>query len=100
MKCEHCQGFGYRDNPAYYNVGCAEAYEKGLESTIKCRSCGGSGFKIGNYSEAIESLHIMLNNASDRFERKAIREILELLGVVTDRTPLPSVDVNESKSNS
>lgn len=99
MKCEKCQGVGYVDNQQYYKYSHVEAYERGLESTIRCRSCGGSGFKIGNYNEAIESMQVMLNNATDRFDRKTIKETLALLGVATDGTPLPPVDINESKSN-
>lgn len=63
MVCDVCKGRGLIDNKRYWKYGCSEAYERGLEPTIVCPRCKGSGFIIGvsNAREMWELLETAVN---------------------------------------
>lgn len=62
MKCDVCNGSGYVENERYYQYSSAEAYERGIEPSHKCKRCGGSGLIVGNLNEALNKLTIAINN--------------------------------------
>ena len=61
MKCPHCNGSGYVANQRYYNVGSAEAYERGIMPSKVCSKCNGSGFIIGNIQDIANRLLVAAN---------------------------------------
>lgn len=64
MKCPKCGGEGYVPNSRYYNVGSAEAYERGIMPSKKCLQCNGTGFIIGNIQDIANRLECAINGVT------------------------------------
>nr|DAV21942.1 MAG TPA: HTH-type transcriptional regulator [Caudoviricetes sp.] len=75
MKCDVCNGHGWIENKRYYQYSSAEAYERGIQPSTKCKRCGGSGFIIGNLNEALNKLTVAINDRRGL----TLRETKELL---------------------
>lgn len=77
MKCPRCDGKGYVDNPRYYNVGSAIAYERGISPAKKCSKCNGSGFIIGNIQEIADRLLVAANGVT--ITKKEAKEMYDAI---------------------
>ena len=62
MKCDVCNRYGWIENKRYYQYSNAEAYERGIPPSLKCKRCGGSGSIIGNLNEALNKLTVAIND--------------------------------------
>ncbi len=76
-KCDKCDGFGWKDNPKYWNA--IGDWKLQYEPTIKCRACKGTGYVIADFKDAINILQVWKNNPRgiDDKDFKLAVEILE-----------------------
>ena len=80
MKCIKCDGIGTVPNNRYYNYGCAEAYERGLNAIKKCSNCKGSGFIIGNVKDVLNFLkHLAVKFEHDKEYLRETKQCIDTI---------------------
>ncbi len=84
MECYKCHGSGTVDNPKYYTLGAARAYENNVLPSKRCKECGGSGFIIQNMQEVLEHLIVLRNQFKSNKQKELLRSINQCIKIITE----------------
>ena len=82
MECQDCEGKGWKDNQRYWTAKANihnDSYMR-YEPNIKCKSCKGSGYIVGNVKDVLDFLRILENKF--RNEKEYLEQVKNCINTI------------------